>query len=184
MLRKLNKLSQRDFAEKLTAKGMPVDASAVSRIEKGTRSVRLTEALTIAEVLDVDLDWLVSGSKTPAQELRAMRRDADRNLRLLIEPVNAVAWSLVEVSEHLNRYPELLAELSDEKLGTPSSAGEYLGWVARRIGHWPVDLDDYVDVASQDRADQIIEVITSLARHHVGLSREESDLNGEHQEEA
>lgn len=184
MMRKFEKLSQRDFAEKLTAKGMPVDASAVSRIEKGTRSVRLTEALTIAEVLNTDLEWLVSGSKTPSQELQSMRRAADRSLRLLVDPIVSVAFSVAEICEHLSRHPELLADLVDTDFGAPSSPEEYVSWIARRVGRWSVSDDEYVGVASQEEVDRIVDVVVAVARRHIGLEREESGENGEHSEEA
>ncbi|WP_434619298.1 helix-turn-helix domain-containing protein [Arthrobacter sp. A5] len=184
MMRKLMKLSQRDFAEQLTTKGMPVDASAVSRIEKGTRSVRLIEALTIAEVLNTDLEWLVSGSKTPSQELQSIRRAANRNLQLLAEPLASAAWSIAETRAHLTKHPELLASLTDEDFGTPSSPSEYVDWIAHRISRWPVEDNEYVDLSSQEEVDQIVDVLAAFARRHVGLDRGLDNDNGEHQEEA
>ncbi|GAA2748796.1 helix-turn-helix domain-containing protein [Amnibacterium kyonggiense] len=57
-------LSQRAFAEALGGHGLSVDASAISRIENGTRAVRLSEAVAIAKVLEVQLDFLLSGAAT------------------------------------------------------------------------------------------------------------------------
>lgn len=165
---------------------MPVDASAVSRIEKGTRSVRLVEALMIAEVLEVDLDFLVSGSKTPSQEFQALRRRTDAALRALIDPVVDASFALWETEYHLEKHPELLASLSDPELSGPSSPDEYLSWVADRVERWQVAEDDYVITESEEEADRLVDVITRLVKRHVGTKYAvtESGQHGEHSEEA
>ena len=182
MMRSLAKLSQRDLAEKLTAKGMPVDASAVSRIEKGTRSVRLVEALAIAEALNTDLNWLLGGVKTASQEFQAMRRGANSSLRLLVGPMVETAWAVAEVQEHLRLNPGLLSELTDAEMGPPASVAEYGTWMAQRINRWKVEDADFVDLDSQHEADQVIEVLIALARRHIGLRVQGED--GVDQEEA
>ncbi|ALE91849.1 hypothetical protein AOC05_05095 [Arthrobacter alpinus] len=165
----MRKLSQRDFAAKLTEKGMPVDASAVSRIENGTRSVRLVEALTIAEVLDTELDWLVSGSKSISQQFTSMRKRATNALLELGEPVTAAAYHLWETRWFLSKNPELLGELSDEELGAPSDADSYLSWVASRMERWVVTDEEIILADSQEELDQIIDVLHRLVRMHVQL---------------
>lgn len=57
--RTLKGWSQREFAERLTDAGIAVDASAVSRIENGTRALRLVEAVVIADVLGQSLQTLL-----------------------------------------------------------------------------------------------------------------------------
>lgn len=180
------KMSQRDFAAKLTERGMPVDASAVSRIEKGSRSVRLVEALTIAEVLDVDLDFLISRSKTPSQEFHAMRRRTDVALQNLVDPIVDAAYSLWEVQQHLLKHPDLLERLQDKELGRPSKPEEYLDWVTARAVRWEVSEDDYITTESDDEADRIVALIAKFARAHIGTDRpipkSEDPDNGEHSE--
>ncbi|RKS84819.1 helix-turn-helix protein [Microbacterium sp. AG790] len=48
-------LSQSDLVQRLASRGLLVDASAISRIESGARSVRLGEAIGIADALDSPL---------------------------------------------------------------------------------------------------------------------------------
>jgi transcriptional regulator with XRE-family HTH domain len=186
--RTVMQMSQRDFAAKLTERGMPVDASAVSRIEKGSRSVRLVEAITIAEVLQVDLDFLVSGAKSPLQQFQTMRRRTDMALQGLVEPIVEVGYSLWEVYFHLQNHPELLETLEDKVLGRPKSLGEYLEWVAGRAERWEVPEEDYIIMDSEEEAEQMIAIITRLARMHIGTEKEFPDIeggdDGEHSEEA
>jgi transcriptional regulator with XRE-family HTH domain len=54
-MRKRAQRSQSDVSEDLAARGVMLDASAISRIESGERSVRLSEAVAIAAVLGVPL---------------------------------------------------------------------------------------------------------------------------------
>ena len=49
--RKRQGLTQRQFAAALTAAGMPVDASRVSRVESGEADLRFSEALIVCGVL-------------------------------------------------------------------------------------------------------------------------------------
>jgi transcriptional regulator with XRE-family HTH domain len=53
-------LSQRELADRLAAQGMPADASSISRIENGSRSVRLTEAHAISVALECPIGDLIS----------------------------------------------------------------------------------------------------------------------------
>ncbi len=45
--------SQRELAERVTAAGRPMNASAVTKIEGGTQGVSLNDALVLAAVLGV-----------------------------------------------------------------------------------------------------------------------------------
>lgn len=184
VFRSANKMSQRDFAAKLTEKGMQVDASAVSRIEKGSRSVRLVEALTIAEVLQVDLDLLVSGSRTPSQELSTKRRRTNVALRALEEPITRVAFALRDVQRLLHEHPDLLNTLEDETLPAPENPEAYLDWVATRAERWTVLPEDHVATSTDEEADRIVEVISRLARSRIGPSKgEDVERYGEYPEE-
>ncbi|WP_157875086.1 helix-turn-helix domain-containing protein [Arthrobacter sp. PAMC 25486] len=182
MLRNARHLSQRDFASRLTEKGMAVDASAVSRIEKGTRSIRLVEALTIAEVLDVELDFLISGSKTPTQEFRTIRKRLDHSLRQLREPIAAAAYDLWAADYHLREHPELLTELGDPDLGSPTDVNEYLGWIAKRVAKWQVVEDDFVRTESQEETDAMFNVFMQLIALHIGVPDDDEADNGIDQE--
>lgn len=51
--------SQRELAAALQTRGVKLDPSAVTRIERGTREVKLREAATMANCLNVDLNELL-----------------------------------------------------------------------------------------------------------------------------
>ncbi|MGD9619816.1 MAG: multiprotein-bridging factor 1 family protein [Mycolicibacterium sp.] len=57
--------SQRQLAGMLTAVDLKLDPSAITRIERGTRDVKLSEAIAIANVLEISLDLL---SYSPEQD--------------------------------------------------------------------------------------------------------------------
>lgn len=181
-------LSQRAFAEHLNEKGMSVDASAISRIENGTRSVRLAEALVIADVLDVELGVLVLDTLTPSQEFRALRRAADMAMRSLEPAVLDFMDAFGDANRFLQENPELLEELDDEAIGRPSSPEAYLGWVKKRIKKTSSRPDaQFVIAQSEAEALALRNLVTQMADGLLVLearSAEESQDNGEHPEEA
>lgn len=84
-VRGLKGLSQRQLCGLLAELGFGIDPPALSRIESGSRSVRLSEAASIAEALEIDLSALTSGISSTdiesrlgewseLQSLRAFRR--------------------------------------------------------------------------------------------------------------
>lgn len=54
--------TQSQMAEQLLAFGIKVDTSAVTRMEKGTRGVRLNEAVAVARILCVSLPDILDGT--------------------------------------------------------------------------------------------------------------------------
>lgn len=64
---------------------MPADASAVSRIESGERSVRLVEAFTIARVLGcsmADLCWQFDAAPETARTVPVLQQAIDELERI------------------------------------------------------------------------------------------------------
>lgn len=127
-------LSQKQLAEKLTSQGMKADASAVSRIESGARSVRLVEAMLIADVLNLDLDAFTRFALTPAQQLHRLRRAADAAMQELESPLQRWLDGLADVKGFLDEHPHLVSNLpdSDGEL-RPDAPDEYFDWVQRRV---------------------------------------------------
>lgn len=106
--RQVRRLSQRDFAVLLTRLGMPVDASAVSRIEAGTRSVRLREAEVIAQALDMNLGALLLGDETTESQFRASLDRSAIALGTARRPiVNLMMWTQ-GLMEEARKEPALL----------------------------------------------------------------------------
>lgn len=183
-LRTLRGLTQRQFAAKLTEAGMVVDASAVSRIEKGTRSIRLVEAMVIADVLDVDVDFLVQGVRTPEQELKDIRRSTNLFMHQLDKPFSLFAFGLMEAKWFLEDHPELVSQMTDEHAGDLTSADDYLPWVAQRMRKLAVEQDDLVPTRTTLEADQLVEVMIAWVSRRIGPGVFGEDDDGKHSEEA
>jgi transcriptional regulator with XRE-family HTH domain len=178
-------LSQRQLADRLTARGMKLDAPAVSRIESGARSVRLTEAMLIAEVLDLELDALVGFALSPPQQLHRLRRAADSAMNEL-EPLLQLWLSrLATVREFLVEHPELLANLPDaEGEVRPDEPDEYFDWVRRRLGKLAVSVmtpekkrsrienEMIVVVETEEERGDLVELAAEYARAQVLLLAE------------
>ena len=62
-VRMLNKLSQMDLASKLQIENVILEQKSISRIEKGDRFVADYELLVLAKVLNVSVEWLLTGSE-------------------------------------------------------------------------------------------------------------------------
>ncbi|MFP3397351.1 helix-turn-helix domain-containing protein [Brevibacterium sp. H602] len=57
--------------------GYSVDGTAVTRIERSQRAVRLDEAVAAAEALDVPLMTLLTATSSVDRRIRALRRDLE-----------------------------------------------------------------------------------------------------------
>ena len=57
--RQRGRLSQSDLCQKLQLEGVMLERDTISRIENGDRFVADFEAVTIAEVLGVPVEWLL-----------------------------------------------------------------------------------------------------------------------------
>lgn len=66
-------MSQRELAEKLGVHHLKLDPTAITRIEKGQRAVRLGEAVMIAHALKTQLNFLLA-RRTTANLLAEMAR--------------------------------------------------------------------------------------------------------------
>lgn len=85
--------SQRELAEALNAKGVKLDPSAVTRIERGDREVKLREAVAIADCLDTDLEHLLMpvGPDDELATVLELRRLAEERIRLSLDGFAGVA---------------------------------------------------------------------------------------------
>ena len=59
--RKQNKITQEDLSARLQLKGLTLDRTAISKIERGERLVPNYEVVAIAKSLKVDVKWLLTG---------------------------------------------------------------------------------------------------------------------------
>ena len=66
-VRMSNKLSQGDLAAKLQIENVILEQKSISRIEKGDRFVADYELLVLSKVLNVTVEWLLTGNENCAK---------------------------------------------------------------------------------------------------------------------
>lgn len=83
--------TQRDVADKLEERGLKIDSSAITRLEKGQREPRLREAIEISELLDFSLDLVaaadlteIGGESQFARNEELMKREMEAARRKII----------------------------------------------------------------------------------------------------
>lgn len=135
MWRKTMDLTQKQLAERLTGLGMKVDAAAVSRIESGTRSVRISEASLIAKALDTDLASLARVFGTsPESEVATSFREAQLSRALLMDPLAEFARAHTRLEAMMTEHPSLTAAVMRHPSGPrASSIADYLQRIAEQI---------------------------------------------------
>lgn len=123
----------REWTQKQLAEKINLDASAVSRLEQGSRAIRLGEAARIARALNTDLGLLVHGELDPATRLRDARRDADRAMHVVRRNAVTMTNSFVDIADLLEVHPQLFDTLKQEDGGGPTTVDEYFEWVFQRM---------------------------------------------------
>lgn len=78
-LREALGLSQTQLATTLALKGVKIDPTSITRLEKGARGIRLDEAVAIAGVLDQTVDEMLRPALPPDEQLRQAEQQADRD---------------------------------------------------------------------------------------------------------
>lgn len=145
-------LSQRGLADRLNEAGVSLDASALSRLEQGKRSVRLSEALAIAEALETDISALLDISPDPRQKFTAMRRRANEAMRASAIPLSEMLEAFLESMEFADEHPEVVATLTDDEIGPPDpDNGGYQSWVLKRLERTA----PFVRVGSEAEAERV-----------------------------
>lgn len=99
--------SQRVLADRLSQRGLRVDATAVSRIESGSRSLKLGDAIKVADALDVELDALVTRSRSPLDQWFALQRASDRALAALEVPLAHLVQHILTMIDYAAANPDV-----------------------------------------------------------------------------
>lgn len=159
------KLSQRDFATRLKNAGMIADAPAISRIENGTRSLRLAEAVTIAAALDAQLVDLLGlrAFQSKSESLLAQMDIVLGEYRKVSETVSSAASNLRNLSHHARGVLDELGTFDESLVPEKSVASGRLMYKRRKIEQ----------IASSSPLDLLLEMAPDLERR-----------DGEHPEEA
>lgn len=170
-------LSQRKFAELLTENGMPVDASAVSRLLKGQRAMRLSEVYVVADTLGVPLDQLLPALVRPKDGLNMARSLADRAWLSMGGQAGALIQAMEDIVKRLESDPSLLEMIVDEDGHTLDKPENYFEWVAARAGRsldvrverGQVSLDGLLFAATAEKKAQYLDVIARLIEPFVAV---------------
>lgn len=172
-------ISQRKFAELLTEKGMPVDASAVSRIEKGSRSVRLVEAMAIAEVLDMTLESLTRDARSPSQRLQALRQTESFAMHTLETSLVDLGLAMTAVQDFLRENPGLLGDVVGDDGSVLDDAEDYFEWSATSVANsWMAWVRAFV-VRSEAERESFVRMVSAMARCYPVLEVDVAEEAGE-----
>jgi transcriptional regulator with XRE-family HTH domain len=125
-------ISQRALAGAMGERGLSIDPSAITRIEKGERSVRLGEVRLMSEVLGISLNALLNGDD-PRSEIEVLREEANEAMRTAQSNAAKFLHSTLAVRALLLENPDLVQTLGDSTDDAPASANEYLDWVLGRL---------------------------------------------------
>lgn len=198
-------LSQRKFAEMLTDKGMPVDASAVSRLLKGQRAMRLSELYVVADALGVPLINLLPVVANPKAELNTLRRSADISWQRMGESSARLVSQTQEIVRRLAENPELMTDLVNREGVQIESPAGYVEWVVgntegafeRRFNEGSFGVDDLAWVETEELKTHYLDMLRQLIAPFIAVGihpdlREDAawrkgppeEMHGEHQAEA
>jgi len=151
--------SQRRLAELLEEAGIRLDPSAITRIERGTRDVKLREADAIASVLDFDL----------GRSLRQIALSTDEQFRMGVAALALSAVQartrLVEVLDQVDRISVKLDPDTEERLmkeggGLSDRVELYASFI--RQTHWQQQrTNSYYDEADRELKQAIVDAVVN-----------------------
>ncbi|MBZ4620982.1 helix-turn-helix domain-containing protein [Mycobacterium avium] len=119
--------SQRRLAQQLEDVGVKLDPSAVTRIERGTREIRLREAVAIAAVLAIDLREFPRVEQDPRAQLQSLLDSIAERRKWARSAFGGMAFYYVMAVQLLNDNPDLLEQLRIEaKMDSPFDIAEFL----------------------------------------------------------
>ncbi|MCW1821421.1 MULTISPECIES: helix-turn-helix domain-containing protein [Mycolicibacterium] len=166
-------VSQRKLSELLLEKaGVKLDPSAITRIEKGQRDLKLAEAAAIAKVLDVSIDQLTREIKEAEPAGLIEIRDEYQALRKAyaavlgqIESFYAVTYSLAvplaaDVESRNLLEPDELRKIANDAIGAEAACGKLFAALEKspptygrmthhRLGSIPLDFDEALKILRQ-----------------------------------
>jgi len=175
--RRLQRLSQKDLAELLRQRGLVLDASAISRIEKGARAIRLSEAAVIADVLGFSLSD-VEHPRDPMDDFARHRKSIDAGIEAAFHSSLEVAGDVIELGWLVERDPQVLQSVKDESGSSPTNITEY---VKTLEAEWlrPTNIASTIgyNFESSELRDAVVSLIRTVTSFAVG-----EGTDGEHPE--
>ncbi len=177
-------LTQGAFVSVLAEHGLSLDASAISRIEKGVRAVRLGEAHVISRAFGVELEDFLRSGMTDVEEFRAARDMANRAMR---SGRSNIVWMLrgfQRAGRVLDRNPSVSDLLEANEFERPQDSQAYFEWATKRMVNlaaatWALHGDSHVPAHSLAEAEALSKLAVQLAANVTSIySAVEDDEEG------
>lgn len=152
--------SQRLLADVLEQAGLKLDPSAITRIERGAREVKLREAVAMASALGVDISRLIHEDESPPWLIGSKYMTALQKRSMARSELGKMATELLQVAQLIDRYPKVSHRMRFD--GTqPTSGMDFL----RKIAADPSSLGDKpaVQIDGDDEARDTIGKIVAAA---------------------
>ena len=111
-IRESKEWSQRQFADALEQAGLKLDPSAITRIERGTREVKLREAVTMASVLGVDVSRLLQWNDEPAVRMSTKFILGLRRVNLARSELARMVADFVGAADIIDQHPQTAQHLT------------------------------------------------------------------------
>lgn len=173
------KWSQRKLAEELAVLGVKLDPSAVTRIERGSREVKLREAAAIAAALAVPLqDLAPPPNSTPREQFLSCIGSAGEQGTAARQALAAMAMYYAMALHLLEHDPDLLPELGAELTGIESkdlrhiqgeTAAAIIEAITRELSATPVA---YAHDAKQ--AEHLMAIVNATISNLIGVEKNAS----------
>jgi transcriptional regulator with XRE-family HTH domain len=154
------RMSQKTLAELLTSAGLPVDASAISRIEKGTRALRLSEAHLVAQRLGFSLDDL-SEVVPPQDEYAGRRKRLDDLLAIVGESCRAAADEANSIDWLIEGNRDQLVLVDEDT--TVRTTTDLMGHIEQELRNSTILNSIGTRFRTEDARDAVRSLLTSVA---------------------
>ena len=172
--RRAQGMSQKVLADVLSEKGLALDASAISRIEKGARAICLSEAAIIAEVLGFTLAE-IEHPRDPEHDFVRLRNSIDSGLEATWKSALQVAEAVEELDWLLEKHPELLQSV------WPSGVTNVSQYVESIEARWFGPTNMAPTIGYEFESIELLEAVSSLIRN-VALTAVDRGKHVEHPE--
>lgn len=174
------KWSQRTLAEELDKLGVKLDPSAVTRIERGSREVKLREAAAIASALAVPLqDLAPPPNSSPRDQFLSCLGSAGEQGLAARQALASMAMYYAMALHLMQHEPGLLAEigadfdgvtdkdLEDLKRYPTAMAASVIKAIADRQAQDPL-----AHVATSEQAEQLVAFVDATVSNLIGVQDE------------
>jgi transcriptional regulator with XRE-family HTH domain len=153
-------MSQKDVSTLLANEGLTLDNSAVSRIEKGARALRLGEAIAIARALGFSLADF-EDAVPPADDFKRREERVDNALRAAHQSLILAADEMNGLTFVAELYPEVLVGLPS--LEPVTNAQDLLRWKVREWKDNMVLNAIGAQFETKELRDGVLEVLSTVA---------------------